>query len=71
MDRRPGCLFGLLELLSLRWLYNGAQRHIGFGRGGCLGCGCGSILLIAFVILVLSILFGTDWFKLAQAFPLV
>lgn len=66
MNRRPGCLVGLLELSFLRWFYNGAQRRMGFGSGSCLGCGCGFIFLIVFVVLALSIIFGTDWFKLVQ-----
>jgi hypothetical protein len=70
-DRRPGCLVGLLELGLVRWIYNGAQRRFGFGQGGCMGCGCGTILLIVFILVVLSIIFRTDWFKLVQAFPLI
>ncbi len=61
MDRRPGCLTGLLELFFLRSGYHWAQRNVGFGRGGCGGCGCGLILLVLFVILFFSILFGTNW----------
>jgi len=66
MDRRPGCLVGLLELSFLRWIFGGAQRSVGFGNRSCLGCGCGFILMIVFVVLALSIIFGTDWFKLVQ-----
>ncbi len=62
MDRRgPGCLTGLLELFFLRSGYGWAQRNMGFGRGGCSGCGCGFLLLIIFVILFFSIIFGTNW----------
>ena len=61
MERRPGCLTGLLELFFLRSGYNWAQRRVGFGRGGCGGCGCGLILLIIFIFLIFSVLFGTDW----------
>jgi hypothetical protein len=71
MDRRPGCLMGLLELSFLRWIFNGAQRRVGFGSGSCLGCGCGFFLLIIFGILFLSIIFGTDWFKLVQVMNFV
>ncbi len=71
MDRRPGCLMGLLELSFLRWIYDGAQRRIGFGSGSCLGCGCGFILLVFFIIAFLSILFGTDWFRLTQVFNFI
>ncbi len=61
MDRRPGCLTGLLELFFLRSGYDWAQRNMGFGRGGCFGCGCGFLLLIIFIVLFFSILFGTSW----------
>lgn len=37
------------------------QRNVGFGRGGCSGCGCGFLLLMIFVVLFFSILFGTSW----------
>ena len=66
MHRRQGCLAGLLELLMLRWLFGGLQRRFGYGRGGCLGCGCGLILLLIFVALVFSILTGTDWLRLGM-----
>ena len=71
MDERPGCLVGLLKLTFVRWIYDGLQRNIGFGKGGCFGCGCGMILLVIFVAVVLSIIFGTDWLKLVQAFGVV
>jgi len=45
--------------LVFDWL----QGRFGFGRG-CLGCGCGAILLILFVLLACGILTGTDWFRL-------
>lgn len=71
MDDRPGCLVGLLKLSLLRWVYDGLQRTFGFKSGSCMGCGCGFILLIAFILITLSIIFGTDWFKLVQAFSAV
>lgn len=71
MDDRPGCLVGLLKLTFLRWIYDGLQRRVGFGQGGCLGCGCGVVLLIVFGMIFLSIIFGTDWFKLVQAFQVI
>jgi hypothetical protein len=55
-----------LELFLLRWLFDGLQRRLSFGRGGCLGCGCGLILFLIFVALVCSILAGTDWFRLGM-----
>jgi hypothetical protein len=61
MDNRPGCFSGLLKLFFLRAGYDWAQRNVGYKRGGCTGCGCGTILLIVFVILFFSIVFGTAW----------
>lgn len=69
-DDRPGCLSGLFKLFFLRTGYDWAQRNIGWGRGGCAGCGCGTVLFIIFICLFLSILFGTDWFRLTQSIPL-
>jgi hypothetical protein len=71
MDRRPGCLTGLLELFFLRSGYEWAQRNIGWGRGGCCGCGCGFLLLIVFIILLSSILFGTSWTDFRLLVPTV
>lgn len=70
MDDRPGCLIGLLKLSLLRWLYDGAQRTFGWKSGSCLGCGCGLIFFVIFVGLVISIIFGTDWFRLV-ALPMI
>lgn len=71
MNDRPGCLSGLLKLFLLDRLFNWLQQTIGFGRGGCGGCGCGLILAIIFIVLLLSVLFGTDWFKLFSVAPLM
>jgi hypothetical protein len=71
MYTRPGCLSGLLKLFLLDWLFNGLQRLFGFRSGSCMGCGCGFILLIVFIFLVLSVIFGTDWFRLVTAFNVV
>ena len=71
MDNRPGCLVGLLKLTFLRWIYDALQSRVGFGKGGCFGCGCGFLLLIIAGLVFLSIIFGTDWFKLVQAFPVI
>ncbi len=63
MDDRRGCFSGLLELLFLNWLFDWLQDNFGFGRGlSCSGCGCGFILLIAFIALSCSVIFGTNWF---------
>jgi hypothetical protein len=71
MDNRTGCLGGLFKLFLLDSLFNFLQRNIGFGRGGCGGCGCGLILMIIFLVLLFSIIFGTDWFRLVSAFSVV
>lgn len=72
MDRRPGCLAGLLKLLALDWIFDRLQDRFGFGRGlSCTGCGCGLILLLIFVALACSVLTGTDWTRLvSQGWPL-
>jgi len=59
--RRQGCLEGLLELLLLNVLFDWLQRNVGFGRGGCSGCGCGVILLLMFMALTCRVIFNTDW----------
>lgn len=66
MAERPGCLAGLFKLFLLDWLFNGLQRLFGFRSNSCMGCGCGLILMIIFIILALGVIFGTDWFKLVQ-----
>ncbi|HEY9088034.1 MAG TPA: hypothetical protein VIO36_07690 [Anaerolineaceae bacterium] len=63
MDDRRGCLSGLLQLFLLDKLFDWLQGKVGFGRGGCFGCGCGVILLFVFLGLAASIIFGTDWFS--------
>ena len=70
MDQRSGCLGGLFKFFLLDTLFNWLQRTVGFGRGGCGGCGCGFILLIVFLILAFSILLNTDWFRLFSAVPI-
>ncbi|GAP06866.1 hypothetical protein ATHL_01730 [Anaerolinea thermolimosa] len=71
MNERPGCLIGLLKIGLLRWVYDGLQRTFGWKSGSCLGCGCGVILFILFILLLVSIIFDTDWFRLVQAFGLI
>lgn len=64
MERRPGCIGGLLELLFLNVIFDWLQKNFGFGRGcSCSGCGCGVILMILFIILVCQVIFGTDWLR--------
>ena len=61
MDRRPGCLSGLLKLFLVDNISHWAQRCFGLGRGGCFGCGCGVIIFIMGLMLTCSVIFGTDW----------
>jgi hypothetical protein len=72
MRNRQGCLAGLLELFALDWLFRGAERRFGFGRGfSCTGCGCGVILLLIFAAVACSVLTGTNWGHLTlNALPL-
>ena len=66
MDRRPGCLGGLLRLLMLTALFDWLQDRFGFGRGlSCSGIGCGLILLFIFIMLVCGTCTGTDWTSLS------
>ena len=55
---------GIFQLLLLDRLYKWLQKTFGYRSGSCIGCGCGTILLILFIMAVISIIFGTDWFKL-------
>lgn len=71
MDDRPGCLSGLLKMFFLRMGFGWAQDRFGYGRGGCVGCGCGTILLIVFIVMFLRYLFGTDWFDLVSTLPAI
>lgn len=59
--RRQGCLEGILKLFFLNILFDWLQKNVGFGRGGCSGCGCGAILLLVFIALACRIIFNTDW----------
>jgi hypothetical protein len=61
MNRRQGCLEGLLKLFLLNVLFDWLQDNLGWGRGGCGGCGCGIILLLIFMVLACRIIFNTDW----------
>lgn len=62
MDNRPGCLSGLLKLFLLDKLFDWLQERFGFGRG-CMGCGCGVILLVVFLMLAGSVVLGTNWLE--------
>ena len=63
--RRSGCLSGIMKLFFLDRIYDWSQRRFGYKRGGCMGCGCGTILFMVFVYLVVKIVFGTDWLHLS------
>ncbi len=63
MDRRQGCLQGLLELFLLNALFDWLQRRFGFGQG-CLGVPCGIILLCIFIAVACSIMSNTNFFSL-------
>ena len=63
-NRRPGCLSGLLKLFLLDKLFDWLQRKFGYRSGSCMGCGCGLILMVIFIWLAASIIFGTNWFRL-------
>jgi hypothetical protein len=64
-NRRPGCLSGFLQLFLLDKVYNWMQEKFGYKRGGCMGCGCGFIMMVVFIMLVFSIIFKIDWFRLS------
>jgi hypothetical protein len=60
-DRRGGCLGTLLQLLLLGWLFDWLQDNFGWGRErSCFGCGCGFVILLVFIYLVLATLSG-EW----------
>jgi hypothetical protein len=67
MRRRQGCLEGFFELFMLNAIFDWLQKTFGFRRGpSCIGCGCGFLLLIIFIILACNIIFATDWFRLTH-----
>ncbi len=63
-NNRPGCLMSLLELFLLDRLFRWLQRMFGFGSGSLVGCGCGPILLILFILLACGIICNTNWLHL-------
>ena len=64
-DRRQGCLSGLLKLFLLDKLFDWLQERFGHKSGSCMGCGCGFVMMIIFIMLAASIIFGTDWLRLS------
>jgi hypothetical protein len=66
MNRRPGCLGGLLRLAFITAIFDWLQDRFGFGRGAsCGGIGCGLILLFIFIVLVCGTCTGTDWLRIS------
>jgi apolipoprotein N-acyltransferase len=65
MDRRPGCLGGILRLAVITAVFDWLQDRFGFGRGfSCAGFGCGMILLFLFIVLFCGTCAGIDWLRL-------
>ena len=62
-DRRQGCLSGLLKLFLLDKLFDWLQERFGYKSGSCMGCGCGFVMMIIFIMLAASIIFRTDWLR--------
>lgn len=66
MRNRQGCLEGLFEMFMLTTAFDWLEDRFGFGRGpSCMGCGCGLIILIVFIVLACNIVFSTNWFRLS------
>jgi hypothetical protein len=63
-NRKAGCLSGLLKLFLLDKVFDWLQERFGYKSGSCMGCGCGFVLMIAFLWIAVSIIFGTDWLRL-------
>ncbi len=63
--QKQGCLMGLMELFALNKASEWAQQKFGFGNG-CMGCGCGFVILIIAFIIFMRIVFGTDWTSFFQ-----
>ena len=62
-ERRQGCLSGLLKRFLLDKLFDWLQERFGYKSGSCMGCGCGFVMMIIFIMLAASIIFGTDWLR--------
>lgn len=63
VNRPQGCLAGFGEIFLFGWLFRWLQRVFGYRSGNCMGCGCGTILMIAFIMIIISIVFHTNWFR--------
>jgi hypothetical protein len=65
MNRRPGCLGGILRLAFIAVILDWLQDKFRFSRGfSCAGIGCGMIVLVLLVVFSCSTCLGTDWFRL-------
>jgi hypothetical protein len=53
-----------MKLFLLDKLFDWLQERFGYKSGSCMGCGCGLMLTIMFIVIAASIIFGTDWFRL-------
>ena len=54
----------MMKLFLLDKLFDWLQERFGYKSGSCMGCGCGLMLTIMFIVIAASIIFGTDWFRL-------
>ena len=64
MDRRAGCLGGLLRLALIAAVFDWLRDRFGIGRGAsCGGIGCGVILLAMVKVLVCGTCASTDWLR--------
>ena len=64
-NENPGCLGGILQLFLINKIYQWGQKRFGTGRGGCCGCLFGAVLFVIFVMVVISVIFGTDWLRVS------
>ncbi len=58
--RKPGAISGAAKILISVKLYNWFKSKFG-ESGGCIGCGCTTVLFIILVLFILSTITGTDW----------
>jgi len=63
-NRKSGCLAGLFKLFLLDKVFDWLQERFGYKSGSCMGCGCGFILMIMFMMIAASIIFDTNWLRL-------
>ncbi len=59
-NRQQGAFSGAAKILISVKLYNWFKSKFG-QNGGCIGCGCTSVLFIVLVLYILSTITGTDW----------